>query len=107
MALPEHLKRKQMDACSHKETLSQVRALRGNRPPIPQSRGPLAAGVKRQLMDAVSSVETVAQIGIVKLTGGIALYAARIREMDQGAKKQRTPSQRQPRRDDFGRENYG
>ena len=104
MEAPEHLKRKQMDACAHKETLAQVRTLRGNRPPVPPSRGPLAAGVKRQLMDAVSSVETVAQIGVVKLTGGIALYAARIREMDRGNGRQRTPPPRQSRRDNFGRE---
>ena len=38
---------------------------------------------KRQAMDAISSAETIAQIGAVKLTGGIALYAARIREMDR------------------------
>ena len=36
-------------------------------------------------MNAISHVETVAQIGLVKLTGGIALYAARIREADREA----------------------
>ena len=41
--------------------------------------------IKRQAMNAISHVETVAQIGLVKLTGGIALYAARIREADREA----------------------
>lgn len=34
-------------------------------------------------MDAIRNVETVAQVGAVKLTGGIALYAAHIRQMDR------------------------
>jgi hypothetical protein len=56
--------------------------------------------VKRQAMNAISHVETVAQIGLVKMTGGIALYAARIREMD----RQPPPRQRRVRRDAIGRE---
>jgi len=56
--------------------------------------------IKRQAMNAISHVETVAQIGMVKLTGGIALYAARIREMD----RQTPPPRRQVRRDAIGRE---
>jgi hypothetical protein len=56
--------------------------------------------VKRQAMNAISNVETVAQIGLIKMTGGIALYAARIREMD----RQAPARQRQIRRDAIGRE---
>ena len=51
-------------------------------------------------MNAISHVETVAQIGMVKLTGGVALYAAHIRQMD----RQAPPRQRQVRRDAVGRE---
>lgn len=40
-------------------------------------------------MDAIKNVETVAQIGAVKLTGGIALYAAHIRQMDGEHQRQR------------------
>ncbi len=43
--------------------------------------------VKRLAMDAVSNVETVAQVGWVKLTGGVAVYSARIREMDREAQR--------------------
>ena len=43
------------------------------------------------MMSAISNAETVAQVGLVKLTGGVALYAARIREMDRGAMQQKTP----------------
>ena len=56
--------------------------------------------VKRQAMNAISHVETVAQIGMVKLTGGFALYAAHIRQMD----RQAPPRQRQIRKDAVGRE---
>ena len=47
-------------------------------------------------MDAISNVETVAQVGLVKLTGGVALYAARIRQMDQGL-RQRAQTRSGPR----------
>ena len=50
--------------------------------------------IKRQAMSAVAGVQPVAQIGMLKLTGGIALYLARIREMDRGAMMQR--KQRHP-----------
>jgi hypothetical protein len=56
--------------------------------------------IKREAMNAITNVQTVAQIGMVKMTGGIALYAARIREMD----RQAPPRQRQIRRDAIGRE---
>lgn len=41
------------------------------------------------MMNAITNVETVAQIGVIKMTGGIALYAARIREMDRDAMRRK------------------
>jgi hypothetical protein len=57
--------------------------------------------VTKQAFDAISCAQTVAQIGAIKLTGGIALYAARIHEMDRQAPP---PRPRQVRRDAIGRE---
>jgi len=54
----------------------------------------------KQVVSAINCAQTVAQIGMVKLTGGIALYAARIHEMD----RQAPPRPRQVRRDAIGRE---
>lgn len=56
--------------------------------------------VKRQAMSAIAGVQSVAKIGMVKLTGGVALYTAHIRQMD----RQSPPRQRQVRRDAMGRE---
>ena len=56
--------------------------------------------VKKQAVSAISCAQTVAQIGMIKLTGGIALYSARIHEMD----KQAPPPRRQVRRDAIGRD---
>jgi hypothetical protein len=56
--------------------------------------------IKKQAVTAFTCAETVAQIGMIKLTGGIALYAARINEMD----RQSPPPPRQVRRDAVGRE---
>lgn len=51
----------------------------------PSSPKTFAKEVKRLAMDAVSNVETVSQVGWVKLTGGVAVYSARIREVDREA----------------------
>ncbi len=56
--------------------------------------------IKNQAVDAFTSAETVAQVGMIKLTGGIALYAAHIRQMD----RQAPPPQRKIVRDAIGRE---
>ena len=56
--------------------------------------------IKSQAVDAFTSAATVAQVGMIKLTGGIALYAAHIRQMD----RQAPPLPRQVRRDAIGRE---
>jgi hypothetical protein len=56
--------------------------------------------IKNQAVDAFHCAETVAQLGLIKLTGGIALYAARIHEMD----KRRQPAPPKVRRDAVGRE---
>jgi uncharacterized membrane protein YidH (DUF202 family) len=55
--------------------------------------------IKTQAMNAFTCAETVAHVGMIKLTGGIALYAARIRQMDRQAARPR-----QVRRDAVGRE---
>ena len=51
--------------------------------------------IKQQAMSAVANVQKVAQIGLVKVTCGAALYAAHIRQMD----RQRPQRPRQVRRD--------
>ncbi|MBI3419877.1 MAG: hypothetical protein HY053_07085 [Proteobacteria bacterium] len=56
--------------------------------------------VKRQAMNAITNVETVARVGMVKLTGGVSLYVARIREAD----RQAGTAPRKVRRDAMGRE---
>ncbi len=56
--------------------------------------------IKSQVVDAFTCAETVAQVGMIKLTGGVALYAAHIRQMD----RQAPPPQRQVRHDAVGRE---
>jgi hypothetical protein len=56
--------------------------------------------IKKQAVNAFTCAETVAHVGMIKLTGGIALYAARIHEMD----RQAPPPPRQVRRDAVGRE---
>ena len=107
MAVSEDVKRQAMDAVSHRETAAQVGCLTGGGRTAPaktevvrsvaiapQMPGLIPLEVKRQAMDAIASVETIAQIGWLKMTGGIALYLARIREMDRGAAKQR--KQRHP-----------
>ncbi|MBB5034127.1 hypothetical protein [Prosthecobacter vanneervenii] len=94
MATLNPLKRRSMDAITHSETQAHMRLFCGTSatrvkapaaaPSSPQS---FAKGVKRLAMDAVSNVETVAQVGWVKLTGGVAVYSARIREMDRDAQR--------------------
>jgi hypothetical protein len=56
--------------------------------------------IKRQAMSAVANVQkVVAQVGLVKVTCGAAVYAAHIRQMDRQA-----ALPRQVRRDAVGRE---
>jgi hypothetical protein len=107
MTAAQQLKKQQMDACSHPETLKHVRALRVKPAQAAKTQGIVPPELKRQLMDAVSCAETVAQVGVLKLTGGVVLYLARIREMDRGAIQQKKAAQKQMRRDDFGRQRYG
>ena len=55
-------------------------------------------------MDAIANVQTVAQVGAIKLAGGIAVYMGRIREMDRENQK-RTPSRSHlDKRNDFVRD---
>jgi hypothetical protein len=56
--------------------------------------------LKWQAMSAITNVKTVAHIGMMKMTGGIALYAAHIRQMD----KQAPAPRRKIVRDAVGRE---
>lgn len=61
--------------------------------------------MKRRVMDAVSNVQTVAQVGLVKATGGVALYAAHIRQMDRDSVRQRQQTRDMaPRVERLGRE---
>lgn len=39
--------------------------------------------LKRQAMSAVANVKALQTVGMAKLTGGVALYAAHIRQMDR------------------------
>ena len=79
-----------MDAVAHRETRAHLRAFRGKGAvapvAVPSSISPLKQA-KRVVMDAISNVETVAQVGAVKLAGGVAVYVARIREVDRENKK--------------------
>jgi hypothetical protein len=94
MAIPEHLKRRSMDAVSHKETQAHMRLLRGPTavtapaPGVPASRGVIPQEVKRLAMNAIAHVETVAQAGVIRVAGGIAVYAAHIRQVDMEAKRE-------------------
>ncbi len=58
------------------------------------------------MMSAISNVETVAQVGLVKLTGGVALYAAHIRQMDRDnmRQKQQVQTVSAPRKEHLERE---
>ena len=98
MAITDDIKRQRLDAVSHGETTAQIRSFLGSgagassKALVTRSQhaglaspGPLLADAKRRAMSAISHVETVAQVGMMKLTGGIALYVARIREADRDA----------------------
>lgn len=92
MALPNDTKRKAMNAITHRETAEHMRLLnakaqlRGYKHAIGQA---LPAGLKKQMMSAVAGVETVAQVGVIKATGGVAIYAAHIRQMDRANRQGR------------------
>ena len=89
MATPEQ-KRRAMDAVAHGETRAHLRAFRVKAAVAPvevASPIPPLQRAKRVVMDAISNVETVAQVGAVKLAGGVAVYVARIREVDKENKK--------------------
>ena len=83
-----------MDAISHSETQTHLRLFRGAGSHVshphtaaPESRGLSPKAIKRFAMDTISNVETVAQVGTMRLVGGIALYAARINEVDREAQR--------------------
>lgn len=87
MAIPEHIKRRSMDAISHRETQAQRllfwRVVAPKSASPVKSHGLIPAATKRSAMDAIKNAATVAQKGMIKATGGIALYTAHIRQMDQ------------------------
>ena len=87
MAIPEHIKRRSMDAISHPETQAHRllfwRAVAPKSPSPVRPPGLIPADAKRSAMDAISNAATVAQRGLIKATGGVALYTAHIRQMDQ------------------------
>lgn len=110
MAISDELKRRKMDAISHPETRAHMRLLGVNRPnsTMPPVAGIIPKGMKQLAMSAISSVETLAQVGWIRKAGAIAVYAARIREVDR--ETQRKPPTRHPVRSslppgrDLGRE---
>jgi len=122
MSTNPNIKRRSMDAISHPETQTQLRSLRGAglpktgstaaKPAVLESRGLSLHEMKRMAMNAITHVETVAQVGVVRLGIGAAVYAAHIGQVDRGAKRdaQREPFPRPlggPQRTvghDFGRE---
>ena len=111
--MSEEQKRKSMNAITHRETAAHLRSFQksGVRPPTsaPPLRGSVLQDVKRQAMSAVAHVETVAQVGVVKLTGGVAAYVGKIREADRDMQHRQRESrqpQRTTKRDGFGRD-YG
>ena len=104
--MSEEQKRKSMNAITHPETAAHRRVFQkaGVRPPTS-----VVQEVKRQAMSAVANVETVAQVGVVKLTGGVAAYVGKIREADRDMQHRQRESrqpQRTTKRDGFGRD-YG
>ncbi len=79
-----------MDAILHSETQTHRRLFGAaksgaahSNPAAAETRGLIPPNVKRIAMSAIANVETVAQVGTMKLVGGIALYTARIREADR------------------------
>jgi len=94
MAIPHHLKRQKMNAISHRETQAHMRALGCKaKPKVPVSvpnpapPGLTSQNVKRMAMNAITSLETVAQVGVIRLAGGVAVYAAHIRQVDREAQR--------------------
>ncbi len=79
-----------MDAVAHRETQTHLRAFRGKGAVAPlavSAPSPPLQRAKRIVMDAISNVETIAQVGAIRLAGGVAVYVARIREMDRENQK--------------------
>ena len=103
MATPDHVKRRSMDAIAHRETGVQMRAFRGAPkaqvlqlpPALPERRSVVPQNVKRMAMNAINNVETVAQVGTLKATGGVAVYVARIREVDRENQRTRPPERKE------------
>src|SRR6185436_16154134 len=107
MDISNEEKQRAMDAMSHRETATQLRAFKGRHatlgravagPGPAPARDSLIADVKRKAMDAITNVQTVAQVGAIKVTGGIALYAAHIRQMDTRTRPQQRTIAIQPNR---------
>lgn len=89
MATPEQ-KRRAMDAVAHRETQTHLRSFRGKGAVASvavSAPSPPLQRAKRIVMDAISNVETVSQVGAIKLAGGVAVYVARIREVDRENQK--------------------
>lgn len=86
-----------MNAIKHVETQAHMRQFTGaaaSKAPTLPSPTPSPSHLvtaKQTAMSAVANVQILAQIGLLKLTGGIVAYAGRIREMDrQGQRGGRT-----------------
>lgn len=98
----EEQKHRAMNAVSHRETATQLRSLR--RAPQAPGNSTGLTEVKRQAVALASDAHNVvARVGVIPVAAGLAVYAARIRQMDRAIQTQRAQSS--PRKvQDVGRE---
>jgi hypothetical protein len=85
-----------MNAIKHGETQAHMRQFTGvsvSKAPVLPTPAPGPTHLitaKKTAMSAITNVQVLAQIGLLKLTGGIVAYAGRIREMDRERQGGRT-----------------
>ena len=70
-----------MDAIEHRETRSQMRFMKGAA--VGAVLGAAGVGAAK-VMSVVAHPEILAQAKVIRYGGGIAVYAAHIRQVDQG-----------------------
>jgi hypothetical protein len=107
MTAPELYKPRTINVATCPDVQAHLRAFQPARAAVPaptvKSSALMVDTAKRKALSLIGHVETVAHMGAIKLTGGIALYLAHIRQVERQAGT--TPG-RQParRRDAIGRE---
>lgn len=97
MNLPDYVKKKAMDAVSHRETTAYMRSLGYSeamafsapalRAGEGQPAGPLSDEAKRMAMDAISHRETAAQITLMRETGSVCMPSTPSRESMRAAER--------------------